>query len=160
MPSEERENLRGHVRLKLVHDLASGELSYAELAAKYGKAEQTIIGFASRHKEEIAELFEVMSSEFEGLWLAEKRSRMAEYQQKYEDLESLLEKSQAASAADEPEGADRINAEHYVLLVREQLKILARLVDAPPEQARHHKNRGGQQRQRERVHQPDDRRPN
>jgi hypothetical protein len=160
MPSEERENLRGHVRLKVVHDLASGELSYAELAAKYGKAEQTIIGFASRHKEEIAELFEVMSSEFERLWLAEKRSRMAEYQQKYEDLESLLEKSQAASAADEPEGADRINAEHYVLLVREQLKILARLVDAPPEQARHHKNRGGQQRQRERVHQPDDRRPN
>jgi hypothetical protein len=35
MPSEERENLRGHVRMKLLHDLASGELSYTKLAAKY-----------------------------------------------------------------------------------------------------------------------------
>jgi hypothetical protein len=68
-----------------------------------------------------------MSSEFEGLWLTEKRSRMAEYQQKYEDLESLLEKSQAESDAGEPEGEDRI--EHYVLLVSEQLKILARTAD-------------------------------
>ena len=130
MPSEERENLRGHKRLKLLQDLATGELSDAELAAKYGKTEQTIMGFANSHKYEIAEFFDSIPSEFEGLWLTNKRSRMAEYQQKYEDLESLMEKFQAEFDADtEPQGEAWITVEHYLILAREQLKILVRTAD-------------------------------
>jgi hypothetical protein len=130
MPSERRENLRGHTRLKLLQDLAAGELSYAELAAKYGKTEQTIMDFGSSHEYEIAELFDSIPSECEGLWLTEKRSRMAEYQQKYEDLESLMEKFQAEFDADiKPQEEGRVIVEHYLILAREQLKILARTAD-------------------------------
>ena len=63
------------------------------------------------------------------MWLTKKRSRMAEYQQKYEDLESLMEKFQAEFDADiKPQGEGRVTVAQS-FLAREQLKILVRAAD-------------------------------
>lgn len=71
---------RGHVRYKLVHELARGEKPRAQLATEYGVVPSAITQFADRHQTEIDEVKADIENEFAGLWVADKKRRIAEYQ--------------------------------------------------------------------------------
>lgn len=92
-------DIRGHRRMALIRDIAANDESMAQLAAKYNRHPQAIYQFTARNRAEIDEARREMGSEFTGLWIARKESRIAEYQQKYEDLDTLL--GDLASAIEE-----------------------------------------------------------
>lgn len=71
---------RGHVRYKLIHELARGEKTLTKLAEEYGVVHSAIIQFRDRHQTRVNEVKADIENEFAGLWIAEKRARIAEYQ--------------------------------------------------------------------------------
>lgn len=85
---------RGHVKIKLIRELAAGEHSQAELARRHDVTPQSMSEFTQRHAERIAEVAEKLlaqaDAEFAGLWVAEKRNRIAEYQQQIDDVADLM----------------------------------------------------------------------
>lgn len=81
---------RGRVKLELMRALATGEHTQVELARRYDADQSSISYFASRHAEEIADIRARLDDEFAGLWIAAKRSRIAEYQQQVDDIAELL----------------------------------------------------------------------
>lgn len=81
---------RPHVRLKLIRQLATGEHSQVDLAARYGVTQQSISDFAKRHAERIADVASRLDDEFAGLWAADKAARVATYQQQVDDIADLL----------------------------------------------------------------------
>jgi hypothetical protein len=83
-------DIRGRERLALVHDLAAADQTHDQLAEKYDRHSQAIAGFVMRNRAEIAEARRQMAGEFSGLWIARKEARIAEYQQKYDDLDVTL----------------------------------------------------------------------
>lgn len=83
-------DIRGRERLDLVHELATGDLSADALAEKYDRHVQTIKQFENRNRAEIDEARRGMAGEFSGLWITRKESRLAEYQQKYADIDAMF----------------------------------------------------------------------
>jgi Cu/Zn superoxide dismutase len=81
---------RGRVRLMLIDELAGKTSTNVALGKKYGVSTTAITNFGKRHAAEIAEVREKAAEEFRGLWIAEKRNRLAEYQQDAEDVETAL----------------------------------------------------------------------
>lgn len=90
---------RGHVRARLVRELATGEHSQAELARRHGCSRQAVSDFARRHAERIADVAGRLDDEFAALWVASKVARLAEYQQDIEDVEALLADPETAAKA-------------------------------------------------------------
>ena len=72
---------RGWVKHRLVRDFAIGEKTGEELATLYGVSRTSISAFKRRHAMEIEEVRNNMADEYAGLWVAEKMSRIAEYQE-------------------------------------------------------------------------------
>jgi hypothetical protein len=83
-------DIRGRERLALVHALAANDQSADQLAEQFGRTEPTVHQFAMRNRAEIAEARRQMAGEFSGLWIARKEARLAEYQQKYDDIDVTL----------------------------------------------------------------------
>lgn len=81
---------RGHVKLKLIRELATGEHTQSDLAARYGVDQSAISLFRSRHAERIADVAARLDDEFAGLWVAEKAARIATYQEQIEHVADLL----------------------------------------------------------------------
>ncbi len=99
---------RGHQRRMLIHELAVGAKNQRVLAAERGVSYQSIWEFSKRHAEEIEQAKAALDAEFVGLWIADKRNRLAELQTMADDLLDLLavaadttppERSAAAEAA-------------------------------------------------------------
>jgi hypothetical protein len=95
--------ITGQRRIRLLHDLALGDLSVRELAAKYGKAEQTIMNITYENKDEIDKirtaLREDQYSALNHLWIAQQELRIAEAQADYEDLVEDIEELQTHAQA-------------------------------------------------------------
>ena len=72
---------RGWVKHRLVRDFAIGEKTGEQLAVQYGVSRTSISAFKRRHEMEIEEVRNNMADEYAGLWVAEKMSRIAEYQE-------------------------------------------------------------------------------
>ncbi|HEY9659611.1 MAG TPA: hypothetical protein V6C65_14220 [Allocoleopsis sp.] len=81
---------RGHVRVELIHSLASG-VSMSSLAEKYAVSPSAISQFKARHLDEILEIAKDIENKVADLWVTNKRNRLAEYQQSLEDLEEFIE---------------------------------------------------------------------
>lgn len=82
---------RGATRLQLIRQIALGNKSLAQLCHEYDVGNGTVEAFAKRHAAEIQAVVDESAAEFTALWIAEKRNRLAEYQQDIEDInESLL----------------------------------------------------------------------
>lgn len=90
-----RSKLVGRHKLTLMRELAVGDKTQAELAAIYGVHQTSISDFKIRWSAEIAEIAEDLESEFAGLWIAEKRQRVA-------DLEQIAERMAELAAQDDP----------------------------------------------------------
>lgn len=67
-------------RRQLCRELATGELTRAQLARRYGLARSSITRFAQRHALEIDQIKASLDDEFAGLWIASKGARIAVYQ--------------------------------------------------------------------------------
>lgn len=94
MPPE-RYRLVGWRAQQLCHDLAAGEKTQVELAAEHGVTQPAIAMFKARNAARIAAVRERLDDEFAGLWIAQKRNRVAEYQS---DVERINAKSQKDGA--------------------------------------------------------------
>jgi transposase-like protein len=81
---------RAHVRLQLIREIATGEHTQSELAARYGVTQQAISDFTQRHAQRIADVAAKLDDEFAGLWVANKAKRIATYQQQIDDIAELL----------------------------------------------------------------------
>jgi hypothetical protein len=83
--------IRGWRLDSLLRDLALRELTQAQLADKYQVTATTIGEYTKRYAMEVQEITDSMEDELSGLWIAKKRNRIAEYQRKYEDLDTLVD---------------------------------------------------------------------
>jgi hypothetical protein len=87
--------IRGYERLRLIRDLALGELSPRELARDYRLSVETVIEFRESFHEEISELRAALANslpiETAALWITRKQNRLAEMQAEAEEIRDFLE---------------------------------------------------------------------
>lgn len=83
LPFKPRNLNRPQYRPRLIGDLAARE-PYEKLAERYDVAVSSISDFAKRHRAEIETQAADLENQFAGLWIADKRARLAAYQ---EDVE-------------------------------------------------------------------------
>ena len=77
---------RGWVRHRLIREFALGEKTGKELAEQYGVSQTSMSAFKKRNALEIEEVRNNLADEFAGVWVAEKRARIQEYQQAAEKM--------------------------------------------------------------------------
>lgn len=82
---------RGFVRFRIMRQIIDG-WSLNKLAAEYGVAKTTITDFKRKYAQDIERLRESVNDEMQGLWVASKFNRIAEYQQTLEDIEDTMGK--------------------------------------------------------------------
>lgn len=83
--------LRGWKIGALKRDLADGKESQAILGMKYGVSQQAVSDFAARHELEITAMREAAEDAYAGMWIADKRARMAVYMEGAERVQELLQ---------------------------------------------------------------------
>lgn len=91
------------VRRKLIHELARGEKTQTQLGQEYRVDQSAISLFNTRHADKIDAVRGDLENQFAGLWVAEKRNRLA-------TLEDLVEKVQ--ELVDDP--ATRMDAARHI----------------------------------------------
>lgn len=80
-----------HVELKLIQQLASGKYTQRELAREYGVSGVAVYLFNKRHKQRIEQVKADLENEMAGLWIAEKKNRVAHYQAMSEAVDTSIE---------------------------------------------------------------------
>lgn len=80
------------MRVQLLRALATGEQTQTALAVEYGVAQPSISLFATRHADEINAIRVKLEDEWAGLWVAQKRARLAVYQENIERIHAALDK--------------------------------------------------------------------
>lgn len=78
--------LRGHVKRKLLLELADDKKTLVQLANEYGVSQPAITAFRDRHNLELLGLQAKVEEEVNDLWIAHKANRLAEYQSNYEGI--------------------------------------------------------------------------
>lgn len=83
-----RKQIRGREQLALIADLAAGDLTFQELADKYGRDKTTVFNFAHRAETEAAvrRVREAKGDRLAALWVADKANRVSELQDSIERL--------------------------------------------------------------------------
>jgi hypothetical protein len=88
-------HIKGERRAELIHDLAQGSLSHAELAAKFDRHVQAIAQFAVRNRGEIAVIQagtnRALHERLAEVPIADKARRIAVYQRLRDDLLDRLD---------------------------------------------------------------------
>jgi transposase-like protein len=82
---------RGRSRLRLIHEIATGRHSYAELARRHGVTRSAVSQFAARHQLAILDARQALDDDTAALWVSRRRDRLAEIQQTIEDLDAQLD---------------------------------------------------------------------
>jgi hypothetical protein len=94
---------RAHIRAELIRLLATGEHSQTALAERYDVGQQSISAFAKRHAADIARVRTVLAAhaddEFAHLWAADKRARIATYQDQVDQIADLMADPESAARA-------------------------------------------------------------
>lgn len=70
-------------RHRLITELAKGEKTQRVLASENGVSQSSVSEFAARHADEIEERRAHLNEEFDGLWIAQKLSRLVEMEELY-----------------------------------------------------------------------------
>lgn len=89
---------RGWVRHQLIFDLAVGKLTPTQLGRKYHVPKAQIEKFRKRWEYEIEFQRENVESAFVGMWITEKRNRLAELQQTIDDINREIQTRTRLSA--------------------------------------------------------------
>lgn len=94
-PDVIRQRYRGRRRDALLLDLAMEALSYQEIAEREEFEARDLEAFAAEFQAEIVEIREAMvnrtSIDVAGLWIANKRKRVAEIQATIEDIDEIIQ---------------------------------------------------------------------
>lgn len=90
---------RGHVKAKLVRELAKGERSTTQLAADFDVSRQAVDQFAKRNTARILEVSKRLDDEFAGIAFADKVNRVAMLSQQIEDVTEILADPETAARA-------------------------------------------------------------
>jgi len=77
---------RAWVKTELIRELAAEKISQTNLAKRYGVGQSAIAEFKRRHLADINRLKDSLNDEWAGLWIADKRNRIAELQSLAESL--------------------------------------------------------------------------
>jgi hypothetical protein len=77
---------RGWVRHRLIREIAIGDRTGAQLAEQYGVSQTSMSAFKKRNALEIEEVRNHLADEYAGVWVAEKKARIQEYQQAAEKM--------------------------------------------------------------------------
>lgn len=85
----ERKKLAGWVGYNLVQDFAFSQMTQEQLAEKYEVSQHSISAFKKRNKERIEAVKAAPDDELAGLFLAQKKARIAEYTRDIEEINSL-----------------------------------------------------------------------
>jgi ParB-like chromosome segregation protein Spo0J len=83
---------RPWIRWRLVRELAEKTHTRATLARRYGVTRSSMTEFAQRHAADIEAVERQIEDEMAGLWIAQKRNRVAVYQQNVEDIAALVDR--------------------------------------------------------------------
>lgn len=86
--------IRGAVKWGIIRDLAEGK-SQSSIARMYGVSQALISKFNTEHADEIGEVRGKLEDAYEGLWIADKKRRVAEYQAVAEEMRDLESESVA-----------------------------------------------------------------
>lgn len=81
---------RGHERARLITAIANRTASYNTLAKERGVTRQAISAFAKRWALAIADARAAADDDAAHLWISQRTSRLAEYQQMIEDIDQAL----------------------------------------------------------------------
>lgn len=81
---------RGRVKVILIRELALGATPKRELANRFEVSLAAVVLFEKRHAEDITAARDDLESEWVGLWVADKRNRIAELQQLIEDMSAQV----------------------------------------------------------------------
>lgn len=76
----------------VMRDLAVGEMTRKEIAAKYGVSVSSLNAWITRHRKDIEEAKERLFDDISILPLANRKIRIAEYQDMYWEIRNLLDK--------------------------------------------------------------------
>lgn len=82
---------RGHKRITLVHDIARGEKSSAALMREYGMTRTDMKNFLAKYNYDIQLVQADLESEYAGLWITNKRNRLAEVEEVVNSANAELE---------------------------------------------------------------------
>lgn len=84
--------LTGQQKLRLIQEIAEGTRPYRELAEEYGFTSESVVAqFKMRNKEAIARAKQGFEQRMEDLWVADKRARIATYEESIESLSQLVD---------------------------------------------------------------------
>ena len=101
----------------LIQDLAVGDMSHADLAAKYEVEPKTVTNFAYRNKHRVAVIAQNQVDELAGLWIARKQYRVATYQAEVDrNLELINDMVESLSHFPIPPETDKITRLQAVIL--------------------------------------------
>jgi hypothetical protein len=87
---------RGHIRIALQRDLATGSMTRDQLATKYGASKSGIQSFYRKYQGVIEEIAADLDNRYAGLWIADKDRRVAAYQADVDLVEAETERVLAA----------------------------------------------------------------
>jgi hypothetical protein len=87
---------RGHVRIRLLQDLALSNSTGSQLAVKYGVSQAGISQFKARHADEIAKLAAGAIDALQLLWVTDKAARLAAYESAADGAQADTEREDAA----------------------------------------------------------------
>lgn len=114
---------RSGVRHALIRELAGGEVTQTELAAKYGVTTAAMTYFKQRHADRIAEVRQNLDNEFAGLWAARKAARIDALQRDIEIADGLLDPGSPGDDGVLSEGPDpawaRVKAQALRMIAEE-----------------------------------------
>lgn len=82
--------LTGRNKLAVLRSLATGDRTKAQIARDYGVHRATVVLFARRHARDIDEMRDRLDDEFAGLWIVQKRARLAEIEWQLEIIDSSI----------------------------------------------------------------------
>jgi transposase-like protein len=89
--TEARRLDRGHLRARLIREIAGRTESYAQIACRHGVTRSAISQFAARHQLAILDARQALDDDTAALWVSRRRDRLAEIQQTIEDLDAQLD---------------------------------------------------------------------
>jgi hypothetical protein len=90
---------RGHVKVRLIREIAKGEKSNGALGKEFGVSAEAVRLFKHRHAARIEQVAAKLDDDFAALWVADKANRIAEYQQQVDDIADLMADPERAAKA-------------------------------------------------------------
>jgi predicted transcriptional regulator len=96
--TEARRLDRGHLRARLIREIAGRTESYAQIAHRWGVTRSAVSQFAARHALAIADARADLDDSTAHLWVTHREARLAEIQQTIEDLDARLARDPADRA--------------------------------------------------------------